>query len=137
MPFRCRLYPGFFLILPLILYRIQRKDFIVTAHYGEEIKLIIQTLLDLFLHLDKNMGTVIQSYGMWTYLILFAIIFAETGFVITPFLPGDSLLFVAGAFAASGALSLPVRNNFTIVIFAIIFISILPGIIGFARGKRS
>ncbi|MDR3586694.1 MAG: DedA family protein [Desulfosporosinus sp.] len=70
--------------------------------------MIIQTLLDLFLHLDKNMGAVIQSYGMWTYLILFAIIFAETGFVVTPFLPGDSLLFVAGAFAASGALSLPV-----------------------------
>ena len=70
--------------------------------------MIIQTLLDLFLHLDKNMGAVIQSYGMWTYLILFAIIFAETGFVVTPFLPGDSLLFVAGAFAASGSLSLPV-----------------------------
>jgi len=70
--------------------------------------LIIQTLLDLFLHLDKNMGAVIQSYGMWTYLILFAIIFAETGFVVTPFLPGDSLLFVAGAFTASGALNLPV-----------------------------
>ena len=78
----------------------------MTAHYGEETKLIIQTLLDLFLHLDKNMGAVIQSYGMWTYLILFAIIFAETGFVVTPFLPGDSLLFVAGAFAASGFLSL-------------------------------
>ncbi|MBP1759208.1 MAG: putative rane-associated protein [Firmicutes bacterium] len=70
--------------------------------------MIIQTLLDLFLHLDKNMGAVIQSYGMWTYLILFAIIFAETGFVVTPFLPGDSLLFVAGAFTASGALNLPV-----------------------------
>ena len=54
------------------------------------------------------MGAVIQSYGMWTYLILFAIVFAETGFVIIPFLPGDSLLFVAGAFAASGALSLQV-----------------------------
>ncbi|HZK85515.1 MAG TPA: DedA family protein [Desulfosporosinus sp.] len=209
--------------------------------------MIIQTLMDLFLHLDKNMGAVIQSYGMWTYLILFAIVFAETGFVVTPFLPGDSLLFVAGAFAASGSLSLPVvvmilcaaaiigdtlnyqighfigpsvfkkdnvrflnkehliqtqqfylkhggktviiarfipvirtfapfvagigtmsywrflaynvigglawvvtivfggyffgnlpivRNNFTLVIFAIIFISILPGIIGFARRKR-
>ena len=68
--------------------------------------MIINTLLDLFLHLDKNMGVVIQSYGTWTYLILFAIVFAETGFVIIPFLPGDSLLFVAGAFAASGALSL-------------------------------
>ncbi|WP_075364301.1 DedA family protein [Desulfosporosinus metallidurans] len=79
----------------------------MTAHYREETKLI-NTLLDLFLHLDKNMGAVIQSYGMWTYLILFLIVFAETGFVITPFLPGDSLLFVAGAFAASGSLSLQV-----------------------------
>jgi len=78
----------------------------MTAQYREETKLIINTLLDLFLHLDKTMGAVIQSYGMWTYLILFAIVFAETGFVITPFLPGDSLLFVAGAFAASGSLSL-------------------------------
>jgi len=78
----------------------------MTAHYGEETKLIIQTLLDLFLHLDKNMGAVIQSYGMWTYLILFAIIFAETGLVIMPFLPGDSLLFVAGAFAATGSMNL-------------------------------
>ena len=78
----------------------------MTAQYREETKLIINTLLDLFLHLDKTMGAVIQSYGMWTYLILFAIVFAETGFVITPFLPGDSLLFVASAFAASGSLSL-------------------------------
>ena len=54
------------------------------------------------------MGAVIQSYGIWTYLILFGIVFAETGFVIIPFLPGDSLLFVAGAFAASGSLSLQV-----------------------------
>ena len=70
--------------------------------------MIIQTLIDLFLHLDKNMASVIHSYGMFTYLILFLIVFAETGFVITPFLPGDSLLFVAGAFAASGSLNLSI-----------------------------
>ncbi len=56
------------------------------------------------MHLDKHLGGVIQTYGVWTYLILFLIIFCETGLVITPILPGDSLLFAAGAFAAIGAL---------------------------------
>ncbi|WP_407312749.1 DedA family protein [Desulfosporosinus sp. SB140] len=65
----------------------------------------IKTLVDLFLHLDKNLGLVIQNYGMWTYFILFILVFLETGLVVTPFLPGDSLLFVAGAFAASGSLN--------------------------------
>jgi membrane-associated protein len=59
---------------------------------------------DLFIHLDKHLGEVIKAYGAWTYLILFVIIFCETGLVVTPFLPGDSLLFAAGAFAATGAL---------------------------------
>lgn len=60
--------------------------------------------LDLFLHLDETLGAVIAAYGPWVYAILFAIIFCETGLVVTPFLPGDSLLFAAGAFAAAGSL---------------------------------
>lgn len=58
---------------------------------------------DLLVHLDKHLAVLLQQHGPWVYAILFAIIFAETGFVVTPFLPGDSLLFVAGAlWAASG-----------------------------------
>ena len=63
----------------------------------------IKTLFDIFMHLDRHLGSVIQDYGIWTYLILFLIIFCETGLVVTPILPGDSLLFAAGAFAAIGA----------------------------------
>src|SRR6187431_3098816 len=63
-------------------------------------------LVDLFLHLDKHLAEVIQAYGPWTYALLFTIVFLETGLVVTPILPGDSLLFAAGAFAALGHLSL-------------------------------
>ncbi|MCB9357257.1 MAG: DedA family protein [Calditrichaeota bacterium] len=68
---------------------------------------ILATIIDIFLHLDIHLGEVIKDYGTLTYFILFAIIFCETGLVVTPFLPGDSLLFAAGAFAALGSLELP------------------------------
>lgn len=65
----------------------------------------IKEVISFFLHLDVNLNIIITQYGTLTYAILFAVIFAETGFVLTPFLPGDSLLFAAGAFAARGALN--------------------------------
>jgi len=65
---------------------------------------LVHWFVDFFLHLDRHLAEVIQAYGSWTYAFLFTIVFMETGLVVTPFLPGDSLLFAAGSFAALGAL---------------------------------
>jgi membrane-associated protein len=67
---------------------------------------LLWSFLDVLLHLHDHLGAVIEQYGVWTYLILFLIVFCETGLVVTPLLPGDSLLFIVGAFAALGALDL-------------------------------
>src|SRR5690242_20286733 len=67
---------------------------------------ILKWALDFFLHIDKNLLAVVHQYGAWSYGILFLIIFLETGFVVTPFLPGDSLLFAAGSLAALGAFNI-------------------------------
>ncbi|MEK6751297.1 MAG: DedA family protein [Chloroflexota bacterium] len=67
---------------------------------------ILSGFIDLFLHLDEYLAQIITDYGTWTYGILFAVIFVETGLVVMPFLPGDSLLFAAGTFAALGSLNI-------------------------------
>ena len=65
----------------------------------------IKFLIDFILHIDDHLRNIIMDYGVWTHGILFAVIFIETGLVVMPFLPGDSLLFAAGAFAADGLLN--------------------------------
>lgn len=67
---------------------------------------LLTYLIDLFLHLDDHLANIISQYGVWTYGILFLVIFMETGFVVTPILPGDSLLFAAGTFAALGSMNI-------------------------------
>lgn len=81
---------------------------------------IIAQAIDLFLNLDEHLQAVILRYGTWTYLILFAIIFLETGIVVTPFLPGDSLLFAAGTFAGLGAFNV-------LLLFGLLFVAAILG----------
>jgi len=88
------------------------------------------SIIDLFLHLDDHLHKIILEYGTWTYAILFLIIFAETGLVVAPFLPGDSLLFVAGTFAASG--SLEIGWLLSLLIIA----AILGDALNYAIGKK-
>ncbi len=79
---------------------------------------LLRQFVDLFLHLDRHLSEVIAQYGTWTYGILVAILFCETGLVITPFLPGDSLLFAAGTFAALGSLDPRLLN---LLLFGAVF----------------
>ena len=72
------------------------------------------TAVDIFLHLDKHLAAIVDQYGVWVYAILFTIIFVETGLVVMPFLPGDSLLFIVGALAGIGSLSLPLAMGLLI-----------------------
>jgi membrane-associated protein len=81
---------------------------------------VLRHVVDLFLHLDTHLNTIIQAYGSWTYVLLFLIIFCETGLVVTPFLPGDSLLFTAGALAASQGTALRISWLFVVLCVAAI-----------------
>lgn len=82
----------------------------------------VSWLIDVFLHIDRFLLQIVSQYGVWTYGILFAVIFVETGLVICPFLPGDSLLFAAGAIAA--------HNNSGINLFLLIILIIIAAVLG-------
>lgn len=90
---------------------------------------LLTTAFQFLAHLDVHLASLAQNYGAWVYVILFLIIFAETGLVVTPFLPGDSLLFVAGAVAAVGAMDV---NKLVIVLIAAAF---LGNYVNFQIGK--
>jgi membrane-associated protein len=90
----------------------------------------IKQFIDLFLHVDKHLLELVHDYGTWTYAILFAIVFLETGLVVTPFLPGDSLLFAAGVLAGAGALDI------RIVIVLLIIAAIAGDSLNYAIGRR-
>ena len=94
----------------------------------------LKQAIDFVLHLDKHLSPIIAEYGAWTYLLLFLIVFCETGLVVTPFLPGDSLLFAAGAFAATGSLSVVWLT--VILIIAAILGDTVNYWVGHSLGKR-
>jgi membrane-associated protein len=96
----------------------------------------MEYFVNLFLHLDKHLGQVIADYGTWTYLILLAIVFCETGLVVTPFLPGDSLLFAAGALAA-GTGKLDVTTLFALLLIAAVAGDTVNYWIGACAGPRA
>ena len=91
-------------------------------------------LLGLILHIDKVLGIMLAQYGAWVYLLLFAIVFAETGLVVFPFLPGDTLLFIAGAFCANGLMSAPLLV--LLLIIAAVTGNTVNYLIGRALGQR-
>jgi membrane-associated protein len=96
----------------------------------------LTTALDYFRHLDVHLGVLITQYGVWAYAILFAIIFCETGLVVTPFLPGDSLLFAAGALAANPTMGLNILALWTVLMVAAILGDTVNYWIGQAVGTR-
>ena len=95
---------------------------------------ILAAAWDLLVHLDQHLAVLLQQYGAWIYLILFAIIFSETGFVVTPFLPGDSLLFVAGALAATGGMD--VHLLAVLLVIAAVLGNTVNYAIGYVIGPR-
>ncbi len=90
---------------------------------------LLAQFIDIVLHLDKHLILLVQEYGLWIYAILFVIVFGETGFVVLPFLPGDSLLFVAGAVAAIGGMDL------TVLMVVLIVAAVLGNTVNYTIGR--
>lgn len=89
---------------------------------------LLAPLIDLIVHLDDHLQALVVNYGAWVYLILFLIVFCETGLVVTPFLPGDSLLFVAGAIAAAGGM------NIHLLVILLIIAAVLGDAVNYSIG---
>ncbi|WP_019936647.1 VTT domain-containing protein [Bordetella sp. FB-8] len=91
-------------------------------------------LLNMILHIDQTLGVWVNQYGAWVYLVLFLIVFAETGLIVMPFLPGDSLLFIAGAFGAAGSMNVGLVT--VLLLLAAILGNTVNFLIGRTIGKR-
>lgn len=98
---------------------------------------LLTTFVDIFIHLDVYLNDIISQYGAWTYAILFAVIFVETGLVVMPFLPGDSLLFAAGALAALPSSALNIYSMIGLLIVAAILGDTVNYWIGHALGEKA
>jgi len=102
------------------------------ASFGPIFRLFMEyvtQIIDFFIHLDRYLGEIIRQYGAWTYALLTIVVFCETGLVVTPFLPGDSLLFAAGAFSAKGDL------NVYLVALLLFIAAVLGDAVNYAVGK--
>ncbi len=95
---------------------------------------MIEFAIDFILNIDKHLELIVRQHGFWIYLIVFIIVFCETGLVVTPFLPGDSLLFALGALTATGSLSLPL--TYAVISAAAILGNIVNYQIGYAVGPK-
>jgi membrane-associated protein len=105
-------------------YLLYLTEFKIKMHY-------LQNFIDHIIHIDVYLNTFVSTYGFWTYLALFAVIFCETGLIVTPFLPGDSLLFAAGSIAAQ-----PGNSLNTLILFLLLFLaSVLGNQINFLIGR--
>lgn len=93
--------------------------------------MLLNTIFDYIIHIDVHLNTIVSTYGFWTYLLLFAVIFCETGLIVTPFLPGDSLLFAAGSIAAQPGNPL----NISILLLLLFLASVLGNQINFLVGR--
>ena len=89
---------------------------------------LVTFLIDFILHVDKYLEAFVQTYGMWVYALLFAIVFVETGLVVMPFLPGDSLLFIVGALCGAGLMNFPLACG---VLLAAAILGVVSAILGF------
>src|SRR5699024_3309790 len=90
----------------------------------------LMQVVDIFLHIDDYLEVIVAQYGAWIYAILILIVFCETGLVVTPFLPGDSLLFAAGALAAMGLM------NIWILFFTLLIAAIVGDAVNYQIGKK-